>query len=295
MKIYQGGSTGNYAFVNLFQPEHAEQLIKESELKPMVIHGQVVNVRWGKAPPLRSEVLQAYQNGASRSLYLGGIDDEVSEEALTDLCSEIAELENVNILRDKKCAFLNFISVGDALNAKRSLTDQPLLSDVQIKYARDRCAPPRPPALVRSSCSTDSIPWDHSPIDTQDEIWSESGSRKRSVSFTPIGHPVSAGQLDSNSGLSRGSPYSSIPDNSSEPTSSFYSWDASEAIQRAFRESTTISSPPSPDPVAANLASLRNSIETAFLHAPRSSEASSFTHYLDRTAARAAVDPTAFY
>ena len=142
IKIHRnaGPAGGTYAFVNFLDTERASLFLQDTKMRPITIKGYTVTSRWAKAQPVSPETLRLVREGATRSLYLGGIPETFSEQDLRMIAELQGELETVRILPEKKCAFLNYISIGTAVNALKTLSSIPQLADVQVKFAKDRCA-----------------------------------------------------------------------------------------------------------------------------------------------------------
>lgn len=110
------------------------------------------------------------QSGGSRNVYVGNIEDYdlYSEEKLRRDFGEFGEIELVNTLREKQCAFINFTNIANAVSflrpvsavvsVDRELTDHflrcqiksieamkihPDYAHLKIAYGKDRCGNPR--------------------------------------------------------------------------------------------------------------------------------------------------------
>jgi RNA recognition motif-containing protein len=60
-------------------------------------------------------------NQASRALWIGNVSDDVDEEYLLREFEAFGEIESVRLLREKTCAFVNFVHMNDAVNALHAL------------------------------------------------------------------------------------------------------------------------------------------------------------------------------
>lgn len=58
------------------------------------------------------------QQVATRSLWVGNIDQTVTIELLTQVFSAYGPIESVRLLVEKECGFVNFFQVEDAIRAK---------------------------------------------------------------------------------------------------------------------------------------------------------------------------------
>jgi len=135
-------SEKNCAFVTFVDPESALAFHHASLNRDgLIIHGQKVKVGWGKPEPLPPTVIAALQRGATRNVYLGGIEtDTVTEQKLETDLSQYGIIEKVNIVLDKQIAFVNFISIQSAVKAVAALRQDPMYSKYKINYGKDRCA-----------------------------------------------------------------------------------------------------------------------------------------------------------
>ena len=96
---------------------HADALIKKVSL-----HGQELKIGWGKPSAVPTQVAMAIQqNGASRNVYLGGLDEGVTEEMLRDDLSRFGLIDQVKIVRDKNIGFVHFLSVSTAMKVGLSV------------------------------------------------------------------------------------------------------------------------------------------------------------------------------
>jgi len=81
----------------------------------MSLHGQELKIGWGKPSPVPSQVtLAIQQSNASRNVYLGGLDENTTEEQLRDDLSRFGLIDQVKIVRDKNIGFVHFLSISVA-------------------------------------------------------------------------------------------------------------------------------------------------------------------------------------
>lgn len=93
---------------------HADALIKKVSL-----HGQELKIGWGKPSAVPSAVaLAIQQSNASRNVYLGGLDEGVTEEMLRDDLSRFGLIDQVKIVRDKNIGFVHFLSISIAMKVR---------------------------------------------------------------------------------------------------------------------------------------------------------------------------------
>lgn len=115
---------------------HADALIKKLSL-----HGQELKIGWGKPSPVPSQVaLAIQQSNASRNVYLGGLDEVTTEEALRDDLSRFGLIDQVKIVRDKNIGFVHFLSISTATKVVNTLPTEPAWAGKRVNYGKDRCA-----------------------------------------------------------------------------------------------------------------------------------------------------------
>jgi len=95
-------------------------------------------------------VAMAVHGGATRNVYVGNIGegewDNFSEERLRSDFGEFGEIELVNYLKEKNCAFVNFTTIANAMKAIENIKTRPEYVNLRISHGKDRCAnPPRLP------------------------------------------------------------------------------------------------------------------------------------------------------
>ena len=83
-----------------------------------MIHNRRLKIGWGKhSGALPPAIALAVSGGASRNVYIGNLDETWTEERLRQDFSEYGEIELVNTLREKSCAFVNFTNIANAIKA----------------------------------------------------------------------------------------------------------------------------------------------------------------------------------
>ncbi|KAI9280637.1 hypothetical protein BY458DRAFT_450794 [Sporodiniella umbellata] len=128
------------AFVSFMDAATAVSVFNFANSQGLVIKGRKVKVGWGKPSSIPTPVLQAIQQGATRNVYVGGIQDSVTDDQLRKDFEEFGEIELVNLYKEKNCAFVNFTSVQSAVNAVASVkTSHPEYVHLKINYGKDRC------------------------------------------------------------------------------------------------------------------------------------------------------------
>ncbi|CEP12854.1 hypothetical protein [Parasitella parasitica] len=135
-------SEKHIAFVSFMDAETAMAVFNHAATTGLVIKGRKIRVGWGKPSTIPPQVAIAFQNGATRNIYIGGIDDKFSIEKLRTDFSEFGEVELVNVFKEKNCAFVNFTSIANAMNALKGIKAKPDYASVKINYGKDRCSNP---------------------------------------------------------------------------------------------------------------------------------------------------------
>lgn len=159
------------AFITFVDPVLAENFYHSTEC--LMIKNRRLKLGWGKPSALSFPVLNAVQNGGSRNVYIGNIDDLITEEKLKYDFSEYGDIELVNTLREKNCAFVNFTSIAGAVRAIEGIQSKQEYTKFRISYGKDRCGnPPRfnqPPFVKYDDLMTNTI---STPISTliQDDL-----------------------------------------------------------------------------------------------------------------------------
>ncbi|KAI0697437.1 hypothetical protein BC835DRAFT_764630 [Cytidiella melzeri] len=115
---------------------HADALIKK-----LALHGQELKIGWGKPSAVPSAVaLAIQQSNASRNVYLGNLDEGVTEEMLRDDLSRFGLIDQVKIVRDKNIGFVHFLSISTATKVVNTLPTEPAWAGKRVNYGKDRCA-----------------------------------------------------------------------------------------------------------------------------------------------------------
>lgn len=104
-----------------------------------------LKIGWGKPTgPLSPAIALAVQSGASRNVYIGNISDPalMNEEKIRRDLSQYGELEMVNTLRERNCAFANFTNIQSAIKCIEGLKYNPDYQSVKVSFGKDRCGNP---------------------------------------------------------------------------------------------------------------------------------------------------------
>ncbi|KAF9262638.1 hypothetical protein L218DRAFT_1038923 [Marasmius fiardii PR-910] len=135
------------AFVTFIDPAAAFTFYQVSSFQGLTLNNRRLKVGWGKnSGPLPPALALAVHGGATRNVYIGNIEDfeAYNEERLKRDFGEWGEIELVNFLREKNCAFVNFTNISNAIKAIEAVKAKPEYANLRISYGKDRCAnPPR--------------------------------------------------------------------------------------------------------------------------------------------------------
>ncbi|KAI9294776.1 hypothetical protein K502DRAFT_291851 [Neoconidiobolus thromboides FSU 785] len=127
------------AFVTFADPKAAIDFFNHANSSNVVVKNRRIKVGWGKPTPLSERLQDALQKGATRNIYLGGIDAEVSEDKLRQDFSEFGEIEQIHIIRNKNTGFVNFTTLLNAVSAYERIQRNEAYSGCTIRYGKDRC------------------------------------------------------------------------------------------------------------------------------------------------------------
>ncbi|KIX03774.1 uncharacterized protein Z518_07327 [Rhinocladiella mackenziei CBS 650.93] len=132
-------------FVTFIDPTSAASFYALSNLQGLMIHNRRLKIGWGKhSGALPPAIALAVSGGASRNVYIGNLDESWSEERLRQDFSEYGEIELVNTLREKSCAFVNFTNIANAIKAIEAVRGREEYKRFKINFGKDRCGnPPR--------------------------------------------------------------------------------------------------------------------------------------------------------
>ncbi|KAH0362485.1 hypothetical protein KCU65_g7966, partial [Aureobasidium melanogenum] len=132
-------------FVTFIDPTSAASFFALSNLQGLMIHNRRLKIGWGKhSGALPPAIALAVSGGASRNVYVGNLDETWTEERLRQDFSEYGEIELVNTLREKSCAFVNFTNIANAIKAIEAVRSKDEYKRFKVNFGKDRCGnPPR--------------------------------------------------------------------------------------------------------------------------------------------------------
>ncbi|RCI13871.1 hypothetical protein L249_7968 [Ophiocordyceps polyrhachis-furcata BCC 54312] len=132
-------------FVTFIDPTAAASFFALSNIQGLMIHNRRLKIGWGKhSGALPPAIALAVSGGASRNVYVGNLDETWTEERLRQDFSEYGEIELVNTLREKSCAFVNFTNIANAIKAIEAIRGRDEYRKFKVNFGKDRCGnPPR--------------------------------------------------------------------------------------------------------------------------------------------------------
>jgi len=128
-------------FLSFLDGQTAASFHADATIKKLSLHGQELKIGWGKPSPVPAQVqLAIQQSNASRNVYLGGLDEGMTEEMLRDELSRFGLIDQVKIVRDKNIGFVHFLSISVATKVVNTLPTEPSWAGKRVNYGKDRCA-----------------------------------------------------------------------------------------------------------------------------------------------------------
>ncbi|KAJ4292254.1 hypothetical protein N0V88_005885 [Collariella sp. IMI 366227] len=145
-------------FVTFIDPTAAASFYALSNLQGLMIHNRRLKIGWGKhSGALPPAIALAVSGGASRNVYIGNLDESWSEERLRQDFTEYGEIELVNTLREKSCAFVNFTNIANAIKAIEAVRGKEEYRKFKVNFGKDRCGNP-PRQMQQQSPRGDQMP-----------------------------------------------------------------------------------------------------------------------------------------
>ncbi|KAL8758116.1 MAG: hypothetical protein Q9184_004027 [Pyrenodesmia sp. 2 TL-2023] len=127
-------------FVTFIDPTSAASFYALSNMQGLMIHNRRLKIGWGKhSGALPPAIALAVTGGASRNVYIGNLDESWTEERLRVDFSEYGEIELVNALREKSCAFVNFTNIANAIKAIEAIRGKEEYARFKVNFGKDRC------------------------------------------------------------------------------------------------------------------------------------------------------------
>lgn len=129
-------------FITFIDPIAAAQFYAMCQLHGLTIHNRRIKVGWGKhSGPLSNALSLAVSNGASRNIYVGGLGDidYYNPKKLRSDFSQFGDIEQINYLEEKNCAFINFVNIAHAIKAIDGIKSLEDYKNLKINFGKDRC------------------------------------------------------------------------------------------------------------------------------------------------------------
>lgn len=125
-------------FVTFVLPESALALYQQAVTSGITVKNRRLKVGWGKpSGPCPAGIAAIVATGGSRNVYLGNIDDfeTYTVDKIKKDLGQYGEIEQVNLLQEKSCAFTNFVSFGAGTTRReRHAVD---VGEVQLATSRE--------------------------------------------------------------------------------------------------------------------------------------------------------------
>ncbi|PHH62549.1 hypothetical protein CDD81_6935 [Ophiocordyceps australis] len=177
-------------FVTFIDPTAAASFYALSNIQGLMIHNRRLKIGWGKhSGALPPAIALAVSGGASRNVYVGNLDETWTEERLRQDFTEYGEIELVNTLREKSCAFVNFTNIANAIKAIEAIRGRDDYKKFKVNFGKDRCG--NPPRQVQQSQSPrgESLP-SPPPYASQNGGSPQSSSHSNNVMFNATSNPL---------------------------------------------------------------------------------------------------------
>ncbi|CAI5760627.1 unnamed protein product [Candida verbasci] len=129
-------------FITFIDPIAAAQFFAMCQLHGLTIHNRRIKVGWGKhSGPLSNALSLAVSNGASRNIYIGNITnfEYYNPGKLRDDFGKFGDIEQINYLQEKNCAFINFVNIANAIKAIDGIKSFQDYKNLKINFGKDRC------------------------------------------------------------------------------------------------------------------------------------------------------------
>ncbi|KAM0755860.1 RNA-binding domain-containing protein [Meredithblackwellia eburnea MCA 4105] len=129
-------------FVTFVDPACALAFYQSATFQGIALHNRRLKIGWGKSSgPTSPGIAMVVQSGGSRNVYIGNIEDfeTYTEAKLREDFGEYGDLELVNLLPAKNCAFCNFTNIANAIKAIEGMKSNKDYQNLKISFGKDRC------------------------------------------------------------------------------------------------------------------------------------------------------------
>lgn len=108
-------------------------------MRKIRLHDQDLKIGWGKPSAVPANIVMAVQqSGATRNVYLGNLDETMTEQSLRDDLSRFGPIDQVKIVRDRAIAFVHFLSISTAIKVVQALASEPEWAGRRVNFGKDR-------------------------------------------------------------------------------------------------------------------------------------------------------------
>ncbi|GAA6039031.1 hypothetical protein JCM8097_000163 [Rhodosporidiobolus ruineniae] len=129
------------AFISFLDQNTAAAFHSDALMRKIRLHDHDLKIGWGKPSAVSANVLAAVQqSGATRNVYIGNLDESVTEETLRDDLSRFGPIDQVKIVRDKNIGFVHFLSIATAIKVVQNLPTEKAYAGRRVAYGKDRTA-----------------------------------------------------------------------------------------------------------------------------------------------------------
>lgn len=163
-------------FITFIDPISAAQFYAMSSLHGLIIHNRNIKIGWGKhSGPLPNLINLAVGNGASRNIYIGGLDKipeiHFTKDKLYNDFREFGDIEQINFFQERNCCFVNFTNISNAIKAIDGIRNNPDYSKCKVNFGKDRCGnTPRQFQLNNNNTIATNPSLNESPQQSQDQV-----------------------------------------------------------------------------------------------------------------------------
>jgi len=130
-----------FGFITFLEASAAEAFMAEATAEPKQIMNKQIQIGWGTGKALPEDIATAVAAGATRNIFIGNIDASLSEPVLRNSLARFGTVDCVDVIINKRIAFVHFSSVGAAVKCKEVLSQDPQWGRHRFSYGPDRCAP----------------------------------------------------------------------------------------------------------------------------------------------------------
>ena len=129
------------AFATFIEHQAAKAFIERSDEHPLFIKSKRAKLGWGKSHCFPASLVEAVNNGATRNVYVGQMDED-EQQMMYDELFLFGEIEYTKYVAVKQCAFFNFTDISCAIRAVETLKVSPRFTKFRFGYGKDRCSFP---------------------------------------------------------------------------------------------------------------------------------------------------------